>query len=1051
MKIPVWFVRSAMLLVFVITPSANAQTWKELVLRADSLQKLAQWDSAMVLSKQALAITEREYGREDSIVAQVVNRIGVILDYQGKRSEAEQAYRRALAILEKVHGPEHPRLAMTLSNLGLLCTEQGRLAEAEPLLQRALAIYEKVFGPEHPRVATQMRTLGMLFVEQGRYAEAESLYRQALAISEKALGQDHPLVAASLHDLATLFMVQGRYPEAEPLLLRDIEISERSPAATGPKDMEMARSLGNLANLYERQGRYAEAEPLFKRVMDIHVKVSGPEHPDVAATALGLANLYANQARYGDAEPLYRRALEIYEKAWGAEHPNVANVLNNLGLVYDDQSRYADGEQLLQRALAIYEKALGPGHPQVAMTLHNLAANCYYQSRFTEGETYCSRALTIREQVLAPDHPDIAKNLQLRAAFLETQDRHAEAATDLRRAVKIYETLLGSENPTTAKGRSHLATVYQNQGKVLEACAEERKAWRIRRGNFRDGVNVLAERNALEYSHFLKVETGNYLSSLLDAPDGLSANAEEIADVVFSAKGAVSDGIMTRYQSLGAAGGAETAALTDSLRYARFALSTLYVDGPGNDSTARRDYHSKLEAATRNKERIEAELARCSATFQSEQELWDVGANEISAALPEGGALVEFMQYDHRIKFGLWETRCIAVVVKADGQFSVFPLGAGAVIDTAVYRYRQQFRDARNLDQAAYASAAGNLYSLVWRPFAALLTGATAVFIAPDGNLNLMSFAGLKDDSGEYLIEDYPIQYLSSGRDLIRLRDKPASGSGLLAMGDPDFDLSFQKESVVASTIASTSIPSLVLFRNVRSGCQALKDLKVSRLSGTRREVEVISSRWQGSSLESAVTLLDTAATEENFKRDAPGKRVIHLATHGYYISEECQPQQTRRLQAGESEGYVGENPLLLSGFFLAGANHHADADEAEQEDGVVSAEDVAGLNLQGTDLVVLSACESGLGEVKSGEGVYGLRRAFQMAGARTVISALWPVDDKSTAEFMGQLFSAQDVTLPRTMQRAALARLASLRSQRKSDHPFYWAAFVATGDWKTE
>ena len=190
-------------------------------------------------------------------------------------------------------------------------------------------------------------------------------------------------------------------------------------------------------------------------------------------------------------------------------------------------------------------------------------------------------------------------------------------------------------------------------------------------------------------------------------------------------------------------------------------------------------------------------------------------------------------------------------------------------------------------------------------------------------------------------------------------------------------------------------------------------------------------------------------ASEEKFKAGAPGNRVIHLATHGYFLESICQP----RLPVGgfeSKEGYVGENPLLLSGLLLAGANLHGfESEQADAEDGILTAYEVSEMVLEGTELVVLSACETGLGEVKEGEGVYGLRRAFQMAGVRTVISALWPVSDKVTAEMMGKLYDRQDVTLPATLRRIQLEKINELRANNKTDHPFNWGAFIALGDWR--
>jgi CHAT domain-containing protein len=608
--------------------------------------------------------------------------------------------------------------------------------------------------------------------------------------------------------------------------------------------------------------------------------------------------------------------------------------------------------------------------------------------------------------------------------------------------IEVTERVLGKEHPYRAKGLSWAACLHQRLGHWDRAQSIAREAWQIALDNFRENHSVLAERAMFDLAENLSSFSSRYLTILL--ADAAASSADATARVVFSTKGRVTDAIIARQQKW-EEDDSLTAHLAESLRDARFSLSRLYTDGPGKDSM--QVYRHKLDSATREREKLETELASRSSRFAQEGELWDVDAHQVSTSMPAGSQFVEFMRYYRRqgLKVGDDEPQYLAVVLKAGESPSAFPLGPAAGIDTAIRYYRQQFRDPQNLDPTAYGAASENLYGLVWRPFAALLEGATTVFVAPDGDLNLVSFAGLIDDDHKYLIENYPIHYVSTGRDLIRLQDETPSGNGLLAMGDPDFDMTSG-----ASTVSAVGL-ALLTSLNLRSSCEELNKLHVGSLPGTRTEVESVATSWRSTGA-AAATYFGSDATEENFKRNAPGKRVIHLATHGFYISDACQTELNTRSALGMQEsGNVGENPLLLSGLLLAGANKHGEgANEAKREDGIVTAEEVAGMDLRGTDLVVLSACETGLGTVKSGEGVYGLRRAFQMAGARTVISALWPIDDKATAEFMSQLFSAQDETLPQTMQRIARKRLSSLRAQGKSDHPFFWAAFVATGDWKT-
>jgi len=320
------------------------------------------------------------------------------------------------------------------------------------------------------------------------------------------------------------------------------------------------------------------------------------------------------------------------------------------------------------------------------------------------------------------------------------------------------------------------------------------------------------------------------------------------------------------------------------------------------------------------------------------------------------------------------------------------------------------------------------------------------VFIAPDGALNIISFAGLVDPlSGHYIIEDHAIHYLASGRDLIKLSQSWDAGNGLLAFGDPDYDiLPGETPGLLDELTEKVKGFSLSgLTRNVRAECAELDGVVVPRLPGTRTEIERVKERWSDVSKEPAIVHFGADASEEALKAESYGRRVIHLATHGYYIGEHC------RTVLGKDR-VISENPLLLAGLFLAGANQNGSAaDKLGREDGIVTAEEVANLNLNGVQLVVLSACETGLGEVHNGEGVYGLRRSFQMAGARTVMSALWQVDDKSTADLMADLFVQDQRSIAESMRESALKQIQKRRASHQSDHPFYWAAFVANGDWK--
>jgi CHAT domain-containing protein len=349
------------------------------------------------------------------------------------------------------------------------------------------------------------------------------------------------------------------------------------------------------------------------------------------------------------------------------------------------------------------------------------------------------------------------------------------------------------------------------------------------------------------------------------------------------------------------------------------------------------------------------------------------------------------------------------------------------------------------------------LFDKIWKPIEDEIEGCHLLLIAPDGALDLISFAGLPNEQGRYLSEEFPIHYLSSGRDAIWLNRRPKKGENLLALGDPDYDASALERKTYSRGYASAernassdNYPGVLdIQRNIRSNCLQLSESRVTRLPATRNEVEQIAGYWNQNHSDTALWFLDKEATEDNLKRYAPGKRNIHIATHGYFSPATCR-REKYSAEPGEYTGPIEESPLLQSGLLLAGSNLHGEmADSLEVDDGILTAEEVSILDLTGVEWVVLSACESGLGEVESGEGVYGLRRAFQMAGARTVISSLWPIADKSTAEFMISLYEASNQPLYQKIYQYQKAQIDKLRSHGYSDHPYQWAAFIATGDWR--
>ncbi|MBN1211965.1 MAG: tetratricopeptide repeat protein [candidate division Zixibacteria bacterium] len=1053
------------------------------------------YEDAESLHKRALAIDEKTYGLDHQNVAIDLSNLAFLFHSLGRFDEAVQMYSRILAIFEKTLGVDHQRVGIVANNLAVIYFDLGKYAESEECYKRALAIKEKALGPDHHQVAASLNNLANLYWVQGRYDEAEPLHLRALAIREKNLGPDHPEVASSLGNLAVLYREQDRYVEAEPLFKRALAIDEKG---YGPEHFQVAKDLNNLAIFYEDLGKYAEAERLHLRALAIREKVLGADHPDVASSLNNLANLYADQGRYADAEPLARRALAIWEQNLGANHSRVAKALNNLATLYFDQGRYTESEQLhiqaleiaesvlgsdhpdvaadlcnlanlykkqgkyteaeplFERALAIDEKAFGSDHSQVAKDLNNLANLYMDQAKYIEAEQLHNRALAIKESVLGLNHPDVASSLNNLASLYRNQGRYAEAEPLFKRAIAIDMEKLGENHPQVAFfliAYSQLLRLQGNHGQALELAA---RAVGIAQRNFNDNASVLSEKDALTFSQELRDAVSNYLSCYLEPGVPDSVTGAEVADVIFSTKGNVSDGIFERQRALVKETDSSTVALAESLRLVKFQLSQLFVEGPGEEL---QKYQRNVDSLGRLANELEADLSRHSASFRKHQDYQNISAERLARLLRGNSVLVEFLKFDYEQLKPAGAVPCyMAVVLNDNAEPHIVYFGNASDIEPLVSQYRSHMLEISSagrmttiIDQKEYQRISDGLYDKIWRPLEKYLVNKDMVFIAADGALNVVSFAGLLNDENKYLIEKFTVHYLSSGRDLIRIEDKAEPKSGLFALGDPDYDATaFDRLSIPEDTPPDSSTgPAQYSLRNVRSGCGKLNDIKVESLPGTRKEVAFISSAWRDATDELSVVYFGADASEEKLKTEAPGNRIIHIATHGYFLEGACRPDLPEYgFEAGIE--FAGENPLLLSGLFFAGANLHGKgAETAGAEDGILTAYEVSTMALEGTALVVLSACETGLGQVKEGEGTYGLRRAFQMAGARTVVSALWSVPDETTAEMMGKLYLGTDNTIPERIRDLQLERISALRAENKPDHPFSWGAFIAIGDWK--
>ncbi len=1026
----------------------------------DVLTAAVDVNQAIAVARRAVNLTERSAGTDSVDVATALYHLGSALASARRDDDALKVLERSVQLRERALNGTDVDIARVLEDLGLVLHRKGEYARSGAALRRARAIQE-ASDINHP---VYVRTLNLMADQlwfEGRPLESRDVSKRAVEVAESTLRPDHPTVALSLRSLAATLNDLGDLRQSLELKKRALAIAQRNFGATHPVLAEYLHSLGIGELDY---GDYPSARLHFQEALSIYKARYGQWHELVATGYYVMAEVDARLGDYDSAQQEQHRAVAIYSRIGGPNHPYVAIALTELATVYLERGLPARALPLLQRALAIRETALGPQHRDVARTLVDLATTLMEVGRPARAQELATRALRISERLDARDAPDYARILAFYARLQSNRGDSAAARDYYERALAIRANVFGPSHPLYAEAQSGLAFALAAVGDRVAALRMAAMVEATGRDHLRLMLRSLPERQALNYA----AARPRGLDLLLSLSGTLPEAVPFALDGVIQSRALVLDEIAARQS-----GGRVVKEGIDSrgaLTSAQQRLANLMVRGPGKMSPAQ--YKGVMEAARRDSELAEQALARESAEFRAERNRLHIGVGEVAAALPANGALVSFARYQRTV-FDAAPVSLrtipsyVALVLRPDQPPAVVPLGSAQSIDRQVSQWRSDIAaeavlPAQGPPGRPVRSSRGSgdvLRRRVWDRLTAHLGDATRVFIVPEGALSLVPFAALPVDQRSYILDTgRVIHYLSAERDLVRLPQMPATRRGLLALGGPSFDAG-SLFRIRAKPGLSSSAPNLPPMRGGDAqACGSLQAASFQPLSGTLQEVRDLSGFWQANPAtesEPVRVLVGRNASEAGFKREGPGSRVLHLATHGFFLSGRCSdgPRGTRAVGGLSKGGGTPplDNPLLLSGLALAGANRRSSAGP-EEDDGILTAEEVASLNLGSVEWAVLSACDTGVGEIKAGEGVFGLRRAFQVAGARTVVMSLWSVDDQAARAWMRALYEGRfqkQLSTADAVHAASLAVLAARRAKHQSTYPFYWAGFVAAGDWR--
>lgn len=1028
---------------------------------------------------KGLTITKAMVGVNDTVYAKSLNNLASLYHFTGQYAKAEQVFIQARDIVRNIVGENSAMYATTLNNLATLYTDMGQYPKAKPILIKVLAIRKAVLGEMHPDYAGALNNMGSLltsmsdykeaekhfimardlakkslgegnpdyasfvnnlaelYKQTGEYDKAEQLYMQSRDIRKRTLGENHPDYALSLNNLAALYEFTGQYEQAEKLFAQAKEIIKKN---MGEEHPYYVTALNNMAGMYHTIGNYAKAEPFYIQSRDIRRKMLGVNHPGYAMSLNNLATLYQEIGQITKAEPLYLQAKDIWKRAVGTDHPDYAMCLNNLAALYEDNEQLEKAEPLYLQARDIRLKVFGESNTDYATSLNNLAGLYAHMGNYKKAEPLLLTAMDIWKKILGENNPIYALSLNnLAALYRKSQTKYPEAERLYLQALALRKKILGETHPLTADVQNDLALLYMNMGQSKKAEPLFLASSRTVMNNLQNTFPVLSEK-----------EKGNYITKSLVFNE---CNSSFLYFYPRSAAAVVNNNLDLQlfFKSLSLS---DTRNMLESVRNSKdTAIRRLFTNWQLMKAVLAKQYTLPAEQRIKDlsqkeseAENLEKELGRRSSAFRDQQVALQVSMKDVQQHLDEDEAAVEFVSFKlfnkkttDSIIYGAYvyrkrDTAAQFVPLFEEQQFQRMLDSAGKSATVVANKF---YRGIDVKDRST-AHPEKDLYKLVWLPLESKLEGIKKIAYSPSGKLYGVAFQALRIDSSTLLMDKYHLQQYTSTRQVAfrkqgEIQAKPKS---IVLFGNADFAMDSLQLSKLRNKGNNSELTAAVPSVATRGG----PGPGWPDLPGTAEEVIKIRDLFTRNKLGTRA-YVQKEASEENLKSlsGTVTPQVIHIATHGFFLPE----KKLSKNDAGAVRGNtysLANDPLFRSGLILSGGNYAWSGKTPVEgvEDGIVTAYEISQLNLSSTELVVLSACETALGDIKGSEGVFGLQRAFKMAGVKKMIVSLWQVPDKETAELMTSFYSYW-----MGGKKIETAFEQAQADMRKKYSPFYWAAFV--------
>jgi CHAT domain-containing protein/lipopolysaccharide biosynthesis regulator YciM len=1030
---------------------------------ADTVEKLhitGKFSEAEKLSAQILATRTKLLGDNHLDTASACNLHGLSHEWLGNIQQSAELFGRAIAISERLKPGDDANRAEMYRNLAGSYMNLGELKKSREAHLKSLAMAQRVFGAEHKKTALAHMYYSVLLRAEGNYAEALKQNDIALQMLEKLVGREDVETLNAYYSRALIVDHQGDL--AGSIKLYD-EVYQLRKKVLGADHPETLTVLSSVAEKQQALRHYPEARRLYEEVLSGHLKSLGPDHYSVAEDHFSIGVVLESQGDYAAAKRQYEEALRIRKKSLGEEHSTVAYTLHSLGCLQMAQAEYAEAEERFRYALQLQEKIYGPGHVYTTGTLSSLGDLFVAQRQYAKARPFYEQVLTSRLKYVGEKHVDTAAAYRSLGDLLRMRGNYTGARPYLQKTHEVRRAALGDKHLDTAYALDDLAILEGNLGNFSVAATHEDAALRTILNHAVSVLPSLSDREQLAFLNYSLTAVFHRGMTLgLMRPENANISALS-AEWSLNGKGTTQNALAERILLLRDLESAQPGDVASKLLDTRRRLATLTLSIPEKDQAEA--LAAQIKELTTQEEELSRKISQTSKTPNASRS-W-IELNTLRAAIPPGSALIDITRLDvynfqAKGKEKIWlESRYVAWIIPPPGkdQIQIVDLGLCEEINEAITLVSDTMTATAKQDSLLRSLGEGAAVKQFDTDFSAvsdmilpsleprLPAGTKNLILSPDGMLWLLPWAALPVDGDKYLLEKYSLRFITSSRDLL---PKPAVAKTLttsapIIFADPDFDLTADGTSAAIKKI----YPEVAVDNALRGITSQSALPSVGRLPNTEIEAEAIKANVEKIAKTAPQLYLDRFALEAVVKRVARPK-ILVLSTHGFFLPDQVATPVDENAVA-EKPAYVldgtrVENPLLRCGLLLAGCNTRQNA---TGEDGILTGMEIVGLDLRGTEMVVLSACETGLGKVNNGEGVAGLRQAFQLAGANSVISTLWQVPDRDTAILMNDFFAnlASGQSKPDALRNAQLKRIQTRRERFGGAHPLYWAAWTLTGN----